>query len=207
MIRVFLTDDHGIMRDGLRRVLEGTGDMRVVGEASTMAETLARAAVETWDVLVTDITLPDGNGLDLVRQIRTTHPRLGILALSMHAEDVFAVRVLAAGASGYLTKGRTSSTVIAAIRRVASGGRYITPELADLLLDRSAAPDRPAHESLSDRQLQVLILIGQGKSPSEVANLLDLKASTISSHLHQIKERLGVRNVGELAQYALRHNL
>ena len=207
VIRVFLVDDHAVLRDGLRRVLEETADISVVGEAGTIAEALRRAAVERWDVLIADLTLPDGNGIDLVREARALQPRLAVLVLSMHAEDFYASRVLAAGASGYLTKGRPSSMVLEAVRRVASGQRFITPEMADVLLERSAAPDRPLHEALSDRQLQVLILVGQGKSPSEVGAALELRPSTVSSHLQQIKEKLALRNIGELAQYALRNGL
>lgn len=207
MIRVFLLDDHAVLREGLRRLLEDTADISVVGEAGTIAETLDRAARERWDVLIADLTLPDGSGLDLVREARALQPRLGVLVLSMHAEDYYATRVLAAGAAGYLTKGRPSRMVLEAVRRIAAGGRYITPELAEVLLDRAVHPERPPHEALSQRQLQVLILVGQGKSPSEIAAALDLRPSTVSSHLQQIKERLALRTIGELAQYTLRNGL
>lgn len=207
MIRVFLAEDHAVLRDGLRRILAETGDITVVGDTDDGEEVLRRAEHERWDVVVLDLGLHKLDGAAVLRALRAAHPRLPVLILSMHPEDGFALRLLAAGAAGFVHKARPASVIVEAIRRVARGGRYITPELADRLLEQQGATDEDPVQALTDRQLEILRLIGQGRSPSEVATALGLRASTVSTHLHHIKTRLGARTLGELVQYALRAGL
>lgn len=212
MIRVFLVDDHAIVRDGLRAVLTATGDIEVVGEARTGEAVLAAAAAPgaaTWDVLLLDLALPDASGLSVLRQLRELRPRLQVLVLTMHPEDQYAVRVLRAGAAGFINKGRPGATLIAAIRELAAGRRYITPELSDLMLQTMSNIRAPAasHDELTTRELEILIHVGQGCSTSEIAQLLGLSASTVSTHLGRIKERLGLTSTSQLAQYALKAGL
>ena len=207
MIRVFVADDHELVREGLARLLRDAGDIEIVGQAGTAAEVIARCQVEQWDVLVLDLSFPDGNGLDVLTAVHAHKPKLPVLVLSMHAEDLYALRVLSAGAAGYLTKGRPSSMLVEAVQKLARGGRYITPELAEMLLVSPTARDQPLHQTLSERQFQILVLIGEGKTPSDVAYAIGVQASTVSSHLLQIKQRLGLRSNGELAQYALQAGL
>ena len=209
MIRVFLADDHALVRDGVRRVLEDQPDISVAGEAGTAAEVVARAqlATEKWDVLVLDMEFPDGGGLDLVKRLRQLRPRLPILILTMHSEGLFAMRVLAAGARGFLHKGHASSMLIEAVRRLARGGQFITEELADLLLDKPADLLGEPHAALSDRQIEVLVLLGSGASPAAIAARLDLRASTVSSHIHQIKQKLRLATNGALVKYAIEARL
>lgn len=207
MIRVFLVDDHAILREGLRRLIDEQPDLAVAGEAGTAAEALRRAASETWDVVLLDLNLPDMSGLHLLRKLLELRPRLRVLCLSMHAEDAYALRILRAGAAGYLTKARPADMLLSAIRKIAGGGRYVTEELADRLLVNPQEGAGPPHELLSPRQLDVLLLVGRGRSPSEIAQVLGLRASTVSTHLQQIKQRLGLRTNGELAQYALKEGL
>lgn len=207
MIRVFLAEDHAVLRDGLRRILAETGDISVVGDTDDGEEVLRRAALERWDVVVLDLGLRNLDGAAVLRALRSDHPRLPVLILSMHPEDGFALRLLAAGAAGFVHKARPASAIVEAIRKVARGGRYITPELADRLLEQQGAGAEDPVQGLTDRQLEILRLIGQGRSPSEVATALGLRASTVSTHLHHIKTRLGARTLGELVHYALRAGL
>ncbi len=207
MIRVFIADDHAVLREGLRRILEATGDMVVIGEAGDGEQVLRRAATERWDVLLLDLGLPGASGASVLRELQEIRPRMPVLVLSAQPEDLYALRLLASGAAGYVHKGRPTATIVEAIRRVHAGGRHVSPELAALLLTTDFDPKRAPHESLTDRQREILVLVGDGKSPSAIAARLGLRASTVSTHLHQIKTRLGLRTIGELAQYAARAGL
>lgn len=207
MIRVFLAEDHAILREGLRRILADTGDIVVIGDTDDGEDVVRRAASERWDVLVLDLGLTNLDGAAVLRAVIAVQPRLPVLILSMHPEDGYALRLLAAGAAGYVHKARPPAVVIDAIRRLARGGRYITPELADRLLEQQGAGDDDPLAALTDRQLEVLRLVGHGRAPSEIAAALGLRASTVSTHLHHLKQRLGARTLGELVQYALRAGL
>jgi DNA-binding NarL/FixJ family response regulator len=212
VIRVFLADDHAVVRDGLRRILHHTDDIQVVGEAGdgrAVLEWLRRGGDGggACDVVVLDLNMPGLGGIDVLRQLRAQHPRLPILILSMYAEDQYAVRLLRAGASGYLAKGRSSDTVLDAIRRVASGHRYVTENVAERLLADRDLPDAPPHESLSQREHQVFTLLIEGKSPSDIANELHVSASTVSTYIARIKKQLGAQTIGEIIRYASRAGL
>lgn len=206
MIRVFIADDHAVVRDGLRAVLSATSDLVVVGDAATGEEVLRRAPVEAWDVLVLDLQLADMSGLTVLRRLRPLVPRLGVLVLSMHPEDQYAVHVLQAGASGFLNKGRPAAVLLEAVRTIGAGRRYVTPDLAALLLSSAGPHDEP-HHALTPRELEILIHVGRGMSTSLIAKTLDLSATTVSTHLARIREKLGLETTGQLAQYALRAGL
>lgn len=204
MIRVFLADDHAVLRDGLRRILGDAQDLAVVGEAGDGREVLRRAATEPWDVLVLDLSLVGMSGLEVLRGLRAAGLAVPVLVLTMHVEGPWVERVVQLGAKGFLSKGAAAETVIEAIRAVASGGVY---GLATVAASSGADTAGGAHPALSARQLEILIMIGRGMGPKEIAGALDLRATTVSTHLQRIKVALELRTNSELAQYALRSGL
>jgi two-component system invasion response regulator UvrY len=207
-IRVFVIDDHAVVRRGLRQILAEAPEATLAGEAGSGAEALTQLRRTRCDVVVLDISLPDCNGLELLRQIRSQHPRLAVLVLTMHAEEPYAVRALRAGAAGYLTKDGAAEELLAAIRKVAAGGRYLTPALAETLALRLGPDSRELpHERLSDREFQVLCLMATGKSLTEIANALGVSVKTVSTHRARILEKMHLRNNAELIQYAVKHDL
>jgi two-component system invasion response regulator UvrY len=207
LIRVFLVDDHDVVREGLQRIIETTDDMRVVGQTGDPDEAVARAANESWDVVLLDLSLGDASGLDTLKRLKELRPRMPILILTMQPEDQRALRVLHAGAAGYLTKGRSSREVLEAIRRVVAGGRWVSERVAELLLANATDLAKPAHDSLSDRELEILMKLARGSTPGEIAATLDLSASTVSTHLNHIRQKLGVRSNPQLVEYAVREKL
>ncbi len=208
MIRVLLADDHTIVRAGLKELLSETGDITVSGEANDGAEALARIRESDYDVAVLDMSMPGRSGIELIRQVKRERPRLSILVLSMHSEEQYAVRALKAGASGYLTKESAADQLVAAIRRIAAGGAFVTPETAQrLALDVSTAGAAAPHTLLSDREFQVLRLIADGKSVSEIAKQLTLSVKTISTHKTRIMRKMRLANQAELIRYAIEHEL
>ncbi len=208
MIRVLLADDHTIVRAGLKELLSETGDITVSGEANDGAEALARIRESDYDVAVLDMSMPGRSGIELIRQVKRERPRLPILVLSMHSEEQYAVRALKAGASGYLTKESAADQLVAAIRRIAAGGAFVTPETAQrLALDVSTAGAAAPHTLLSDREFQVLRLIADGKSVSEIAKQLTLSVKTISTHKTRIMRKMRLANQAELIRYAIEHEL
>jgi two-component system invasion response regulator UvrY len=204
MIRVLIADDHAVVRRGLRQILEEATDIKLTGEASTGREVL-RALHENWyDVLVLDISMPEITGLEILQDLRKMNPRPKALILSMYPEKQFAVRALKGGAAGYLTKDSAPEELLTAIREVASGKRYITQQLAEILADEILVDsDKPAHESLSNRESQVLRLLAQGKGSSEIATELMLSPKTISTYRTRILEKLHLNNTAELIRYAI----
>lgn len=208
MIRVAIADDHQILREGLRQLLESAGDLEVCGEAGDGAGALALARSAAPDVLILDLSMPGRSGMDLIRQIADGDPHPRILVLSMHEEHQYAVRALRAGAAGYVTKDSASTELVAAIRKVAAGGAYVTPAVAEhLALD--AMPRRRAarHEALSDRELEVFRQLVAGESVGSIAVRLNLSAKTISTHKARLMEKLGVASTAELVRYAIEHRL
>jgi DNA-binding NarL/FixJ family response regulator len=208
MIKVLIADDHPIVRQGLRQILSETGDMVVAGEAANGQETLDQVRMGGWDVLVLDITMPDRSGFDILKELKHEQPDLPVLVLSIHAEEQLAVRVLKAGASGYLTKENAPDELVKAIRKVVSGGRYISPGLAESLafgLDEAAGPSR--HETLSDREFQVMQLMASGKTLTEIAETLSLSAKTVSTYRARLLEKLNLRTNSELIRYVIENRL
>ncbi len=202
MIDVFLADDHALVRDGCRRILEAEVDLRVVGDAANAATVLARAPLESWDVLVLDLELPDLSGQEVLRQLRELRPRLPVLIMSMYQEELFAARLLQAGARGYLSKERSATDLVTAVRQLHAGRTYLHPDVALRLLHEPAPV-----EALSARELEVLRMLVGGRTPSQIAVALGLSASTVSTHLHRIKARVGARSLAELVQFALRSGI
>ena len=207
MIRVFLADDHEIVREGVKRIVTRADGMMVVGEAESGDEVLRRAEEETWDVLVLDLSMPGRSGLDVLGRLKQLKPALRIVVLTMHAEDQYAVRVLRAGADAYLTQGRPTSELVEAIRAVAAGGKYITPRLGELLLAPRGSGGSGLTEILTDRELEVLVALAKGSSPSAIAESLAVSPSTVSTHLRAIKTKLAVDSLAALVQQAIKAGL
>jgi DNA-binding NarL/FixJ family response regulator len=208
MIRVLVADDHPIVRRGVLQIIREASDMVSVGEASSTSEVL-RAAQETdCDVVVLDVAMPGGGGLEALARLRSLKPDLPVLILSMYPEKQYAVRALEAGAAGYLTKESAPDELIGAIRKVACGGQYVTPSLAEKLvavLRGGRETDR--HAALSDREHEVLCLLGSGKAVTEIATELSLSVKTVSTYRARILEKLGLANTLEIVRYALEHGL
>lgn len=208
MINIFIADDHAIVRQGLKQVVTDTADIQLAGEAATGPETLNLVRSGTCDVLILDINMPGMSGLDVLRILKGERPNLPILVLSMHAEDQYAVRYLRAGAAGYLTKESAPEELVAAIRQVAAGGKYISSSLAELLaLQLHETTDRPRHETLSNREFQILQLMGAGKTVTEIAAALSLSAKTISTYRARLLKKLALKNSAEIIQYAIQHQV
>jgi DNA-binding NarL/FixJ family response regulator len=207
-IRIVVCDDHAIVREGLKGILGAQPDFQVVAEASDGHEVLQRVRGLEFDVLLLDMSMPGKSGVELIKQVKSERPKLRILVLTMHEEHQYAVRAIRAGASGYLTKEGASAQLVTALRKVASGGAYISAEVAEQLAlgampDANAAP----HEKLSDREFQVFRLIAEGKSVSEIADRLNLSVKTVSTHKANVLAKMGLSTQGELIRYALENKL
>ena len=208
MIRVLLADDHAIVRAGLKEILADTGDITVAGEAANGQEVMARVRGHDYDVAVLDLSMPGRSGIELIKQVKDEKPKLRILVLTMHSEEQYAVRALKAGASGYLTKDSAAEQLVAAIRRIAAGGAYVSPETAErLALGAAPGAEVAPHTLLSDREFQVLQLIAGGQSVGEIARRLSLSVKTVSTHKTRILQKMGLANQAELIRYALEHKL
>ena len=208
MIRVIVADDHDVIREGIKRILEDTSDIRIAAEARDGQELIELARTKSHDVILMDITMPGRGGLEALKLLKQDDPKRPVLVLSMHEESQYAVRVLRAGAAGYLTKAHVSEHLVDAIRRVHGGSKYLTPAVADLLAQEVGSdPQRAAHERLSDREHQVFLLMAAGKTVSEIAEQLSLSAQTISTYRSHILEKLGVENTAQIIRYAHQHQL
>jgi two-component system invasion response regulator UvrY len=208
MKTILIVDDHEVLRDGVRRVLDKPLGTATFGEASTVQEALKLVHEQDWDVVVLDISLGDRSGLEVLKELKQIRPRLPVLILSMHSGEQFARRALKAGASGYITKDSPRAELVKAVNKVMSGGRYISPTLAEkLIFDLEISTDRPLHEALSDREFEVLRLIASGKTVSEIAGMLSLSDSTISTYRGRILEKMGMKTNAELTHYAIQNKL
>ncbi|HMN46939.1 MAG TPA: response regulator transcription factor [Povalibacter sp.] len=208
-IRVLIVDDHAILRAGVREMLADEEDLMVVGEAGSAEEALQLLESGTKvDVVVLDITLPGQSGIELLKQLRDERPELAILVLSMHPERSFAVRLMRAGANGYVPKMIVPEELVKAVRAVGAGRRYITPIVAELLASDCAANEEgPMHNRLSERELQVFTRIARGISPAVMANELGLSVKTVSTYRARILEKMAMRSNAEIAAYAVRNEL
>jgi two-component system invasion response regulator UvrY len=208
MIRVLIADDHVVVRQGLKQILGDTPELLVAGEAINGQEVLDKIRAEAWDVVVLDISMPDHSGLDILKQLKAEQPKLPVLVLSMHPEDRYAMRVLKAGASGYLAKDSAADELVKAIRKVVSGGRYVSPFLAEkMAFEVGADSSKLPHETLSDREFQVLRLIADGKSVTEIAAELSLSVKTVSTYRARLLEKMNLSTNAELIHYAIRNHL
>ncbi len=208
MIRIFIADDHPIVREGLKRLVTELNDLTVVGEAASGEEVLAAVRKTEVDVVLLDVSMPGPGVLELIRQLKELRAEPRILVLSMHPEELYAVRVLRAGAAGYLMKNHTPGELAAAIRLVHRGNRYVSPSLAErLLLDLEPGAAPPPHEKLSDREYQVLCLLGQGKAGKEIAAQLSLSPKTVSTYRSRILQKLELETTADLIRYFVEHEL
>jgi DNA-binding NarL/FixJ family response regulator len=208
MINILIADDHPIVRQGLRQILSGIPDMRVAGEAVNGRETLDQVRADGWDVLVLDITMPDRSGFDILKELKHERPDLPVLVLSIHSEEQFAVRVLKAGASGYLTKENAPAELIKAIRKVVNGGKYISHSLAEsLAFGLDTASEQPRHEALSDREFQVMQLMASGRTLTDIAEELSLSTKTVSTYRTRMLEKMNLKTNAEIIRYALENGL
>jgi len=208
MIKILIADDHPIVRQGLRQILSDISDMEIAGEAVNAQETLDQVRVGGWDVLVLDITMPDRSGFDILKELKHEQPDLPVLVLSIHGEEQFAVRVLKAGASGYLTKENAPAELIKAIRKVVDGGKYISPSLAETLaFNLEETSGRPRHEALSNREFQVMQMMASGKTLTEIAEELSLSAKTVSTYRTRLLEKMDLTTNAEIIRYAIENGL
>jgi len=209
MIKILIADDHAVVRQGLKQIITDQPDMRVCGEAENSAEILRLVRAEICDVIVLDITMPGGkSGLDLLPEIKELQPSVKILILSMHAEEQFAVRALKSGASGYITKQSAPTELIKAIRKVKSGGKYISQSIAEqLAFFYSDDAETPPHERLSDREFQVMRLIAEGKTLREIADALLISEKTVGTYRVRILEKMQMTRNAELIRYAVQKKI
>ena len=208
MIRVLVADDHAILRRGLAQIISEAGDMQVCAEAETGAQAVRMAREHAVDVLLLDITMPDRNGLDTLKQLKKEHPKLAVLMLSMHPEEIYALRAIKGGASGYLNKQSAPALLVTAIRQVAGGRRYISPAVAEALAGTIADnSDRPAHATLSDREYETMRLIASGRTLTQIAVEMHLSVKTVSVYRARLLEKMRLKNNAELTHYALKNQL
>jgi two-component system invasion response regulator UvrY len=208
MKRILIVDDHEVVRDGVKRILDDHPDSTRFAEASTSLEALELVRQQEWDVAVIDLSLGDGSGLELLKDLKMIRPRLPVLILTMHSEEQYARRAFKAGAAGYITKDSSRVELYAAIVKVMDGGRYVSDELAEKLityLDKNR--ERSLHETLSDREFQVMRLIASGKTVGEIAELISLSDKTISTYRARILEKMGMKTNAELTRYAIQNKL
>ena len=208
MIRILIADDHTIMREGLKRILEDIDDIEVVAEAIDGFDTLEKARLGNFDVLLMDLSMPGRSGVDLIRQIRDEMPKIPILILTMHEEEQYAVRAIRAGARGYLTKESAGTQLVTALRKVASGRPYISIEVAEqLAMSAMPANHELPHTLLSDREFEVFGHLVKGRSLTEIAEQLHLSVKTVSTHKTRIMQKMERNTMSDLVQYAVAHNM
>jgi DNA-binding NarL/FixJ family response regulator len=204
VIRVLLADDHQIVRDGLKGILAANAGIEVAGEAASGDEALALVKANDYDVAMLDMSMPGLSGIDLIKRLKIEKPKLRILVLSMHGEQQYAARALKAGASGYLTKDSAAELLVSALRKIAGGGVHIGEAAAASLVE---ATGKPAHQTLSDREFEVLRLLVEGLGPTQIGERLHLSVKTVSTHKTRILEKLGLGSTAELVRYALENKL
>jgi len=208
MIKVLVADDHALFRDGLRRIFSETEDIEVVAEAVDGKDILKKARECEWDIILLDINLPDINGLDILKRILSVNTAARILVLSMYPEEEYAIRAIRSGASGYLTKDSPTDQLINVIRRLAKGGKYVNPELAEKLLFNPVLDSAAlTHTTFSDRELHVFKMIVSGESLTAIANKLSLSVKTVSTYRSRILEKMNMKNNAQLVRYAIQHRL
>jgi DNA-binding NarL/FixJ family response regulator len=208
MINVLVADDHPLLRNGLKQVLMQEPDIKVGGEAEDSEQVLERLAEPGWDLVILDITMPGRGGLEVLRDIRRIRPEIPVLILSMHPEDQFAVRAIKAGANGYVSKNNAATEVVTAVRKILTGKKYVSASLAEMLANAlDSDSDRALHESLSDREFQVMCKIASGKTVSQIAAEVTLSVKTISTYRARVLEKMNMHNNAELTRYAIQNNL
>lgn len=207
-MRILIADDHPLVRQGLKQVLEGQADLDVVAEAKDGNDAVQQAGSVEWDVAVIDFNMPGKAGVELVKELRRRYPARPVLVLSMYPEDRYALRLLKAGAAGYLNKESAPEELVGALHKVVAGGRYVSAALGEkLALAVSGSGEQPAYEKLSDREYQIMWLLASGRTVGEIAKQLFLSANTVSTYRARILKKINVKNNAELMRYAIRHQL
>ncbi len=208
MKRILIIDDHEVVRAGLRRIIEDQTESALFGEAGTPSEAVKLARAEEWDLVILDLSLDGKSGLELLKELKQIRLRLPVLILSMHSEEQYARRAFKTGAAGFVTKGSPKAELVKAINKVMMGGRYVSSALAEkLAFDLERGTDHPLHESLSNREFEVMCLIASGKTVSEIARLLSLSDKTISTYRTRVLEKMGMKTNAELTRYAILQHL
>ncbi len=208
MIKILIADDHPVVRQGIKQILAETRDLVVADEAASGQEVMKKVMKNDYDVILLDISMPERNGLDILRELKSKKPKPAVLILSIYPEDQYAVRVLKLGAAGYLTKESVPEELISAIRKVAQGRKYISATLAEkLAIDLEINAEKPPHENLSDREYQVLCMLASGKRLKDIGDDLNLSIKTISTYRSRILEKMKMGNNAEIIRYALQNNL
>jgi DNA-binding NarL/FixJ family response regulator len=208
MIKILIADDHAVVRRGIRQILYDERDIKIVAEASTTGEVMKILQTQSIDVLLLDMTMPDKHGLELLKDVKTEYPQVHVLILSMYPEDQFGIRALKAGASGYLTKDTDPNELMRAIRKIATGGKFINPRLAELLeLQLHHESHKLLHETLSDREFEVFRLIASGKTVSQIAEDLKLSVKTVSNYRARALEKMDMKTNADIMSYAYQHGL
>jgi len=208
MKKILIVDDHEVVREGVKRILNAKPGTIVFGEAGAAPDALRLVREQDWDVVVLDLSLGSRNGLELLKEFKQVRPKLPVLILSMHPEEQYARRAFKAGAAGYVTKDSSRAELAEAVDSVTAGGKYITRALAEkLIVDLERGSDRPPHETLSDREFEVMQLIASGKTVTEIAALLSLSDKTISTYRVRILEKIGIQTNADLVRYAIQNKL
>ena len=208
IIRILIADDHAIIREGLKQIVADTSNMIVAGEASDFSEMLSKAMKKHYDVVVLDISMPKGNALDSLKQLKLEKPQLPVLILSIHTEEPYAIQMLKAGASGYLTKESAPEQLMEAIQKIVNGEKYVSPTLAEkLALGRLFEEEKKPHEALSNREFQVFIGIVSGKTIRTIADELYLGSKTVNTYRSRVLDKMNMKSNSELLRYAFKHKL
>jgi DNA-binding NarL/FixJ family response regulator len=207
MKKIIIVDDHPVVRRGLKQIIEEEPDMEVAGEAKNAGEFFSLLRTVNCTLVLLDISLPDKNGLDVLKQLQHEHPQLPVLILSIHPEDQYAVRFIKAGASGYLMKEGAPEELVKAIRKVNAGGKYVSASLAEKLVSHLDGFDKPPHENLSDREFQILRMIAEGKSLKGIADELCISEKTVSTYRSRILEKMKMSTTADIISYALKNKL
>ncbi|HSC35310.1 MAG TPA: response regulator transcription factor [Thermodesulfobacteriota bacterium] len=208
MIRILIADDHPVVRLGLKLILEKEADFSVNNQARTAREALEHVSNMNYDLVLLDISLPDRNGLEVLHQLKIEHPEIKVLVISMHSEDLYAMRVLKEGASGYLTKDSAPEDLVKAVRKVLSGGKYVSSSLAEKLAhELTSGSDRPPDRFLSNREFQVMCMIASGKKIKDISNELYLSEKTVSTYRARILLKMNLKNNAEIIRYTINNKL
>lgn len=207
-MKILIADDHAVVRKGLKQILADAADIALIDEAGSGQEALKKVRENNYNIVLLDISMPGMGGVDVLKQLKIEKPNLPVLILTMHSEDQYAVRILKAGASGYLTKESAPDELISAIQKVSQGGRYISPYLAEkLACDLNSTAMQPLHERLSDREYQIMTMLASGRSTKEIAAELSLGMPTVSTYRFRILQKMNLKNNAELVNYVITNNL
>jgi len=206
-MRILIVDDHAVLREGLKRILASEFSNARFGEAANTTEALAQLWANAWELVLLDVSMRGRSGLDVLKEIRASSCKVPVLVLSAHPEEQYALRALKAGAAGYLTKESVPQELCRAVRKVSSGGKYITPTLAEQLAAEVQSSDRPAHEALSNREYQVMLMIAAGKVPKEIGDELSLSAKTVGTYRTRVLDKMKLKNNAEIMRYVVDRGL